>query len=118
MSLHTALVKMEEEKISSEKAKKFIASEKNGAESVFIGKVRNENGGKKVVAVTYDANDQAVFFLIGAVLATITTLSVSSLVNKKLFDTNHNLPGELHSLKNSTYYNLIKNVLRNNYKNR
>ena len=58
------------------------------------------------------------FFLIGAVLATITTLSVSSLVNKKLFDTNHNLPGELHSLKNSTYYNLIKNVLRNNYKNR
>ncbi len=32
MSLHTALVKIEEEKISSEKAKKFIASEKNGAE--------------------------------------------------------------------------------------
>ena len=28
MSLHTALVKIEEEKISSEKAKKFIASEK------------------------------------------------------------------------------------------
>ena len=43
MSLHTALVKIEEEKISSEKAKKFIASEKNGAESIFVGKVRNEN---------------------------------------------------------------------------
>ena len=60
MSLHTALVKIEEEKISSEKAKKFIASEKNGAESIFIGKVRNENDGKEVVAVTYDAHNQAV----------------------------------------------------------
>ena len=60
MSLHTALVKIEEEKISSEKAKKFIVSEKNGAESIFIGKVRNENSGKKVTAVTYDAHDQAV----------------------------------------------------------
>ena len=43
MSLHVALVKVDEEKISAEKAKKFIASEKNGAESIFIGKVRNEN---------------------------------------------------------------------------
>ena len=60
MSFHTALVKMEEEKISSEKAKNFIASEKNGAESIFIGRVRNENSGKKVTAVTYDAHDQAV----------------------------------------------------------
>ena len=60
MSLHTALVKIEEEKISSEKAKKFISSEKNGAESIFVGKVRNENDGKKVTAVTYDAHDQAV----------------------------------------------------------
>ena len=59
MSLHTALVKIEGEKISSEKAKKFISSEKNGAESIFVGKVRNENDGKKVVAVTYDAHDQA-----------------------------------------------------------
>ena len=39
MSLHTALVKIEEEKISSEKAKKFISSEKNGAESIFIGEL-------------------------------------------------------------------------------
>ena len=60
MSLHTALVKIEEEKISSEKAKKFISSEKNGAESIFVGKVRNENDGKKVLAVTYDAHDHAV----------------------------------------------------------
>jgi len=60
MTLHIALVKIEEEKISSEKAKKFIASEKNGAESIFVGKVRNENDGKKVIAVTYEAHDQAV----------------------------------------------------------
>ena len=60
MSLHIALVKIEEEKISSEKAKKFILSEKNGAESIFIGRVRNENSGKKVKAVTYDAHDKAV----------------------------------------------------------
>tara|TARA_B100000029_G_scaffold341712_1_gene334079 strand:+ start:207 stop:665 length:459 start_codon:yes stop_codon:yes gene_type:complete len=60
MSLHTALVKIEEEKISLEKAKKFIASEKNGAESIFVGKVRNENDGKKVIAVSYDVHDQAV----------------------------------------------------------
>ena len=60
MSIHTALIKTEEERISSEKAKKFIFSEKNGAETIFIGKVRNENSGQKVNAVTYDAHYQAV----------------------------------------------------------
>ncbi len=60
MSLHTDLVKIEDNKISSEKAKKFISSEKNGAESIFIGKVRNKNDGKEVVGVTYDAHDEAV----------------------------------------------------------
>ena len=60
MTLHTAIVKIAEEKISSEKAKKFILSEKNGAESIFVGRVRNANSGKKVTAVTYDAHDQAV----------------------------------------------------------
>ena len=60
MTLHTALVKTEEEKISSEEAKKFILSEKNGAESIFIGRVRNENSGKKVTAVTYDVHDKTV----------------------------------------------------------
>ena len=38
MTLHTSIVKTDEEAISSEKAKKFIFSEKNGAESIFIGK--------------------------------------------------------------------------------
>ena len=60
MTLHISLVKTEEEKISSEKAKKFILSEENGAESIFIGRVRNENSGKKVKAVTYDTHDKAV----------------------------------------------------------
>jgi len=60
MSLHISLVKTEEEKISSEKAKKVIATERNGAENNFIGRVRNENRGKKVTAVSYDAHDQAV----------------------------------------------------------
>jgi len=60
MSLHTALVKIEEKKISSEEAKKFILSQKNGAEAIFIGRVRNKNEEKEVIAVTYDAHDQAV----------------------------------------------------------
>ena len=60
MSLHTALVKIETKKISSEEAKKFILSKKNGAEAIFIGRVRNKNEEKEVIAVTYDAHDQAV----------------------------------------------------------
>ena len=47
MTLHTLLVDTKEGKISSEKAKKFVLSEANGAESIFIGRVRNENSGKK-----------------------------------------------------------------------
>ena len=60
MSLHTALVEIKDRKISSEKAKKFILSEQNGAETIFVGRVRNKNSGKKVTAVTYDAHDKAV----------------------------------------------------------
>ena len=60
MSIHTALVKTEEQKISLEKAKKFIYSGDQGAESIFVGRVRNENNGQKVNAVTYDSHDQAV----------------------------------------------------------
>ena len=60
MSIHAALIKTEGQKISLEKAKKFIYSSDHGAESIFVGRVRNENSGKKVTAVTYDAHDQAV----------------------------------------------------------
>ena len=59
MTLHTAIVKAEEDKISWEKAKEFILSENNGAESFFVGRVRNENNDKKVTAVTYDVHDKA-----------------------------------------------------------
>ena len=60
MSVHTAVVKIDEEKISSAKAESFIFSEKNGAESIFIGRVRNENNENSVTGVTYDTHDQAV----------------------------------------------------------
>jgi molybdopterin synthase catalytic subunit len=81
MTLHTALINTKEEKISSEKAKKFILSKKNGAETIFVGRVRNENSAKKVIAVTYDAHDQAV------------TKSFQSICNtaKSKFDKNANI---------------------------
>ena len=60
MNIHTAVVDTKDQKILKEKAIKFIYSESNGAETIFIGRVRNENSGKKVTAVTYDAHDQAV----------------------------------------------------------
>ena len=60
MNIHTAVVNTKDQKILKEKAVKFISADSNGAESVFIGRVRNENGGKKVTAVTYDAHDQMV----------------------------------------------------------
>ena len=60
MTLHTAIVNAEEDKISLDKAKEFITSKKNGAESIFVGRVRNDNSGKKVTAVTYDVHDQGV----------------------------------------------------------
>ena len=58
MSIHIAINKTK--KISLKKAKEFIFFKKHGAESIFIGKVRNENDGKKVKAVTYDTHDKAV----------------------------------------------------------
>ena len=60
MNIHTAVVNTKDQKILKDKAIKFIFSDTNGAESVFIGRVRNENSGKKVTAVTYDAHDQMV----------------------------------------------------------
>ena len=60
MDIHTALVKMEERKTSTERAGDFIYSDLHGAQSIFVGRVRNENNGKKVKAVTYDAHEQVV----------------------------------------------------------
>jgi len=60
MNIHTAVVNTQDQKILKENAVKFISADSNGAETVFIGRVRNENSGKKVTAVTYDVHDQAV----------------------------------------------------------
>ena len=60
MNIHTAIVNIKDKKILKEKAIKFISSDSNGAETIFIGRVRNENSGKKVTAVTYDSHDQMV----------------------------------------------------------
>jgi len=60
MNIHTAVVNTKDQKILKEKAIKFISSESNGAETIFVGRVRNENSGKKVTAVTYDSHDQMV----------------------------------------------------------
>ena len=60
MNIHTAVGNTKDQKILKDKATKFIFSDSNGAESVFIGRVRNENTGKEVTAVSYDAHDQAV----------------------------------------------------------
>ena len=60
MNIHTAVVNTENKKILKENAVKFISADSNGAETVFVGKVRNENSGKKVTAVTYDTHDQMV----------------------------------------------------------
>jgi molybdopterin synthase catalytic subunit len=60
MNIHTAIVNIKDKKILKEKAIKFISSDSNGAETIFIGRVRNENSGKKVTAVTYDVHDQMV----------------------------------------------------------
>ena len=47
MNIHTAVVNTKDQKILKEKAIKFIYSDSNGAETIFIGRVRNENSGKK-----------------------------------------------------------------------
>ena len=53
MKIHISLLDTKKKKISLKKAKNFIYSKSNGAESIFVGRVRNNNIGKKVTAVTY-----------------------------------------------------------------
>ena len=48
MKIHTSLLDSKRKKISLKKAKNFIYSKSNGAESIFVGRVRNNNKGKKV----------------------------------------------------------------------
>ena len=60
MKIHTSLLDSKKKKISLKKAKNFIYSKSNGAESIFVGRVRNNNKGKKVKAVTYAAHKRLV----------------------------------------------------------
>ena len=60
MNIHTAVVDIKDREILKEDAVRFIFKNSNGAETFFIGRVRNENDQKKVNAVTYDTHDQAV----------------------------------------------------------
>ena len=43
MNIHTAIVNTKDKKILKENATKFISADSNGAETVFVGRVRNEN---------------------------------------------------------------------------
>ena len=47
MTIHIALTDIKKKKISLDEAKNFIYKNENGAESIFVGKVRNENDGKR-----------------------------------------------------------------------
>ena len=60
MTIHTALINTKEQKISLDKAKKFVYSSENGAETIFVGRVRNINDNKKVTGITYDSHDSMV----------------------------------------------------------
>ena len=60
MNIHARIIKTSSQKISINKAMKFVCSDNSGAEAIFIGRVRNINNGKKVTAVTYDAHDELV----------------------------------------------------------
>ena len=60
MNIHAVVVDIKEKKVLQKEALNFIYSDQNGAESFFIGRVRNENDGKKVKAVTYDIHETMV----------------------------------------------------------
>ena len=60
MNIHISLLNFKKKKISPKKAINFINSKKNGAECIFIGRVRNKNDGSKVKAVTYELHKNMV----------------------------------------------------------
>lgn len=53
--MDNCFVKVSSDEISTEELLEFVDSGENGAEVLFIGKVRAHNLGKKVVGVSYDA---------------------------------------------------------------
>ena len=58
--LHTKIIDIEKEKISSSKAEVFIKSSSFGASIIFTGTVRNINENKEVTGITYDSHDELV----------------------------------------------------------
>jgi len=58
--LHTRIVDINNDKISIDRAEKFISSSKFGASIFFAGTVRDINENKKVIGITYDTHDELV----------------------------------------------------------
>ena len=58
--LHTKIIDIEKEKISSSSAEVFIKSSSFGASIIFTGTVRNINKNKEVTGMTYDSHDELV----------------------------------------------------------
>ena len=58
--LHTKIIDIKKEKISSSKAEVFVKSSSFGASIIFTGTVRNINENKEVTGMTYDSHDELV----------------------------------------------------------
>ena len=58
--LHTKIIDIKKEKISSSSAEVFIKSSSFGASIIFTGTVRNVNEDKEVSGITYDSHDELV----------------------------------------------------------
>ena len=58
--LHTKIIDIKKEKISSTNAEVFIKSSSFGASIIFTGTVRNINENKEVTGITYDSHDEMV----------------------------------------------------------
>ena len=57
---HCEVIDNSKEKITIDKAQKFIESQKCGASLYFLGTVRDHNNDKTVTGITYDAHDAMV----------------------------------------------------------
>jgi len=58
--LHTKIVDIKKENITSSKAEIFVKSFSYGASIIFTGTVRNINKNKEVTGMTYDSHDELV----------------------------------------------------------
>ncbi len=55
--IYVDIFDIEQKKIDINEALNFVTNEPNGAETLFVGTVRNHNLGKKVLGVSYDIFD-------------------------------------------------------------